>query len=79
MPSLSVIFVPISMRQENSCYKHVHTHFDALYKCKICSKGFQYPTVLASHNLLHTRKLLIKCKVPGCKKKYVLHSALGKS
>ena len=60
----------------NSCYKHVCTYFAALYKCKICGKGFQYPTLLASHNLLHTRKLLIKCKVSGCKKKYALHSAL---
>ena len=61
---------------QNGQYKHYRTHLLGKYVCTICKKRFQYPKNLVDHKATHNPKLLVKCTVPGCGKKYTTVGSL---
>ena len=53
----------------NACYKHIIcTHYLCRHKCEVCGKGFPFPKELKTHMCMHTKKGLIPCTWPKCKK-----------
>ncbi|CAG9538385.1 unnamed protein product [Cercopithifilaria johnstoni] len=52
----------------------MHTEDDDAYKCKICSKVFNAPSILTRHNLVHEEKRPFKCNTcdKGFKYRYCL-------
>ena len=60
----------------NRCYKHLRTHSKGCYGCAKCRKRFQYPKILPNHQMMHNKKLYLKCDVPGCTKKYPTQESL---
>ena len=54
----------------------MQTHCEGRYQYDTCGKHFQYPYLLHNHEELHNKKLPIKCKFPGCIKRYAMAVAL---
>ena len=52
----------------NAWYKHSEHHFELRYSCKHCGQKFQFPYQYRNHVKIHTKKGLIPCTWPKCKK-----------
>ena len=49
---------------------NIYECIQGLYKCPSCHKRFHYPKILSNHQLVHNKKLYLKCDVCGCSRKY---------
>ena len=57
--------------------KHKYTHYEFMYECKTCNKGFHFQSELAAHRQKHIADQGLVCFHPKCGKRFKRSSELN--
>ena len=57
--------------------KHKYTHYEYMYECTTCNKGFHFQSELTAHRRRHTADQGLVCFHPRCRKRFKRSSELN--
>ena len=57
--------------------KHKYTHYEYMYECESCSKGFHFQSELSAHQRKHLADQGLVCFYPKCGRRFKCNSELN--